>query len=356
MGEVLGIGVTHYPPLSGGDDDMAWVIRKGLQDPLVPDSAKDPSTWPAAMRAEWGEDEGRRAAREHRAALLEGLERCRAELDAFAPDVVVIWGDDQYENFREDIIPPYAVLAYPDMTIKPWAHLAHSSGMAGRSNVWQEGPETEIAVKGSPDIARWLATRLLEQGVDVAYAYQPLHHDGMAHAFLNTILYLDYHRQGFPYPVVQFPLNCYGSKVIADKGFARPFGEQPRQPDPPAPPPWRFMEVGAAVAKAFAGSDLRAALVASSSWSHAFTTDKTWRLQPDVAADRELYAALVSGDYDTWRKRTIVEVEDSGQQELLNWHTLLGAMEALGRTGPDWSTFVQSYVFNSSKAFAVYKP
>jgi hypothetical protein len=95
---------------------------------------------------------------------------------------------------------------------------------------------------------------------------------------------------------------------------------------------------------------------ASSSWSHAFATDKTWRLQPDVTADRELYSALVDGDYDTWRQRPLSGLEDSGQQELLNWHTLLGAMEALNRRRPDWCTFEESYVFNSSKAFAVYKP
>jgi hypothetical protein len=356
VGEVLGLGVTHYPPLSGPDDDMAWVLRKGLQDPLVPQHAKDVASWPARMREEWGEDEGRSAARAHRARLVAGLDRCRAELDAFAPDVVVIWGDDQYENFREDIIPPYAILAYPDMTIRPWAQLAHSSGMQDRPNCWGEDPDTEIGVKGRPDIARWLAARLLGQGIDVSYAYTPLHHDGMAHAFQNTILYLDYHRRGFPYPVIQFPLNCYGSKVIASKGFAMSLGDEPPVLDPPSPPPWRFMEVGAAAAKAFADSDLRVALVASSSWSHAFTTDKTWRLRPDIAADRELYSALAAGDYEVWRRRRLSELEESGQQELLNWHTLLGAMEALNRKRPDWSTFEESYIFNSSKAFAVYKP
>ncbi|MCE0767740.1 extradiol ring-cleavage dioxygenase [Pseudonocardia kujensis] len=354
MGEILGLGVTHYPPLAGSDDDMAWVIRKALQDPLVPDHAKDVSTWPALMREEWGEDEGRTSARRHRARLVAGLDRCRAELDSFAPDVVVIWGDDQYENFREDIIPPYAVLAYDDMTIRPWADLAHSSGMLGRSNYWQEGPDAEISIKGHPEVARWLAKELLDKGIDVSYAYRPLHHDGMAHAFLNTILYLDYHRRGFPYPVIQFPLNCYGSKVIGDKGFVVSLGDAAPL-DPPSPPPWRFMEVGAAVAKAFAASDLKVALIASSSWSHAFTTDKTWRLQPDVEADRVLYQALVEGDFDVWRARSLAEVEDSGQQELLNWHTLLGAMESLGRKAPDWSSFEESYIFNSSKAFAVYR-
>ena len=32
-------------------------------------------------------------------------------------------------------------------------------------------------------------------GVDMAYAYKPLHFPGIAHAFLNTLLYLDYDRK-----------------------------------------------------------------------------------------------------------------------------------------------------------------
>ncbi|MFE4755028.1 hypothetical protein ACFRIB_32990 [Streptomyces mirabilis] len=242
------------------------------------------------------------------------------------------------------------------MSIKPWASMAHSSGMAGRPNVWNEGPETSIEVKGQPETARWLTTRLLDQGIDVSYAYWPLHQEGFAHAFLNTLLYLDYHRRGFPYPVIAFPLNCYGSLVVSNKGFAVPLGEKPAQPDPPSPPPWRFMEVGAAVAKAFRDSELRVALVASSSWSHAFNTDKTWRLQPDVAADRELHHALREGKFEVWRNRSRSQLEDSGQQELLNWFALAGAMQELGRRKPDWSDFVESYVFNSSKVFAVYRP
>ena len=49
-----------------------------------------------------------------------GISRVRQALDDFDPDFVLIWGDDQYENFKEDIVPAFSVLAYEDMTIKPW--------------------------------------------------------------------------------------------------------------------------------------------------------------------------------------------------------------------------------------------
>ena len=87
-----------------------------------------------------------------------------------------------------------------------------------------------------------------------------------------------------------------------------------------------------------AASPWRVALVASSSWSHSFLTEKNWQLWPDVAADRRPYDALAAGDYDAWRRYTTDRIEDSGQHEVLNWFCLLGAMEALGRT-PDRAAF-----------------
>ena len=91
------------------------------------------------------------------------------------------------------------------------------------------------------------------------------------------------------------------------------------------------MEVGAATARAMRESPWRTALIASSSWSHAFLTDKHHQLYPDIEADRRLYEALRVGDYETWRKTPLASIEESGQQEMLNWYMLAGAMEELGR-------------------------
>src|SRR5262249_24482289 len=82
---------------------------------------------------------------------------------------------------------------------------------------------------------KFLARRLLEQGVDMPYAYAPLHHQGLAHAFLNTVFYLDYDRVGFPYPIVAFQVNCYGRRVIAQKGFRASMAKPLAHPDRHAP-------------------------------------------------------------------------------------------------------------------------
>lgn len=354
MAEVLGLGLSHYPPFSGRDEDMAGVLRRTLEDPAIPAAEKNPANWPALMREEWGEDEGSSAAAVHRASLISGFERARDALDAFQPDVVLIWGDDQYENFREDIIPPYAVLAYDDMDVQPWAHAADSSDMKGRANVWNEPAETTMTVRGRPDIGKYLAAALLERDIDVSYAYTGLHHPGLPHAFLNAVLYLDYHRKGFDYPVLPFPINCYGRRVISYKGFMSRFDDV-RELDPPSPSPRRLIDVGATIGQVFAESPYRVALVASSSWSHAFICDKTWRMRPDTESDRRLYDAMVSGDLETWRATDLDAIEEAGQQELLNWFPLLGAMHALGRPTPTWSEFVTTDLFNSNKVFAAFE-
>ena len=48
-------------------------------------------------------------------------------------------------------------------------------------------------------------------------------------------------------------------------------------------------------------------------------------------------------------------LEDAGQQELLNWVCLAGAMDALGRK-PDWDDLAETYIFAAPKAFVVFNP
>jgi hypothetical protein len=228
------------------------------------------------MQKEWSNDEGQAAAERHKVELIENFRWVRSELNAFNPDLVVVWGDDQYENFREDIVPSFSVLAYEEFAAKPHEHYP--------LNPWGEAGDTEFRFKGQQLAGKYLATRLLEQGFDVAYAYKP-HHDAMSHAFLYTALYLDWDRQGFEYPILPVAVNCYGRALTKTRG--RPINNLANVPqgedlDPPPPQPWRCFDLGAEVAKAFAASPWRVALIASSSWSHAFLTSKYSYFHPDV--------------------------------------------------------------------------
>jgi len=342
MGEIIALGITHYPPLAGSDESMDWILKRMLQNPRLPEQFRKPAGWPAAMREEWGGDEGTSAAKRHREKHLVWLRKVRTALDEFKPDFVVIWGDDQYENFREEIVPPYCINAFDHFEFGP-----------PPKNIWNEPPEKKFRIQGHKAAAKYLASRLIDAGFDAAYSYKPLHHP-LGHAFANAIFYLDYDRTGFPYSIVPFAVNCYGRRVIAQRGGLPAFENPPSEADldPPAPTPARLFDLGAATARILKASPWRVALLASSGWSHAFLTAKNHFLYPDTPADRKMYDALRTGRYDEWRGYSAAAVEDSGQQELLNWMCLAGALSELGRK-PRETEFIDTWIFNSSKCFLV---
>jgi hypothetical protein len=351
VGEVLGLGMTHFPPLGWPDELMDRALQFGFADPAVPEAVRQGEGWPAGMREEFDRPR-QEAAADHRAAMVAGCERLRAELDAFAPDVVVIWGDDQYELFREDVVPAFCVVATETLAFAPWRRPDGDPV----PNVWDESPDTVFEVPGHVAFGRALAASLIRDDFDVAYAYETRADRPFPHAISNTVLFLDYARTGFPHPVVPMTVNCYGSLAISRRGgMARiaADGETPAL-DPPGPSPRRCLEIGRAVARASQASDLRVALIASSSWSHGFLHDAGWRIYPDNASDRRYYAALTSGDHTPWHEATLDGVVASGQQEMLNWFCLVGAVEEAGLS-LEWSDYVETFVFNSNKCFAVYR-
>ena len=160
------------------------------------------------------------------AQLLEGFRNLRAELDAFKPDVVLIWGDDQYENFRSDCVPAFCVYMFDELECKPFG--------GGRrpfkcdESAYGLPPETPIRVRGHKEAAAGLCRTLLGEHFDVAYATETRAEAGLAHSFSNTLVFLDCEQRGFDYPVLPFHVNCYGNQLL--KG-ARPDLQRRGSPD-----------------------------------------------------------------------------------------------------------------------------
>lgn len=348
MGEVLGVGLTHFPALLGRDERMTTALRHMLDAPGFPEEQRHPEWWPPAMRREWAEDEGLAAAARHRQALLTGLRRVREAIDAFRPDAVIVMGDDQYENFREDLVPPFCVLAYEDTKVVPFEATRFGP------NPWGEPPETAFEIRGDRQLGKALVSGLLARGVDMAYAYRPGHHPGLAHAFLNTVLYLDYDRTGFDWPVVPLAVNCYGRRLTTNRGVFPDLANPPAAEDldPSSPHPFRCFEVGRQLARVLGELPGRYVLAASASWSHGFLCEATGYLHPAVDVDRALFERLEAADWATFGSLTLADIERYGHHELLNWVVLAGAMAELDRT-PDWCELVESHVFNSDKVFAI---
>lgn len=353
MGEILGLGFSHYPGPAVPPEFWPRHLSTQVERGRIPrDVFENRAAWPSEMLAEWGTDDGQAAAKRHHDKLISGFRRLRAELDAFNPDFIVIWGDDQYENFRKDCIPAFCVFIVDEMKAQPLMDLERGAFRTA-TNAWGLPPDFTYQLRGHKHAATGLARNLLDQGVDLAYSLQMRYERGLPHSFANSVLYLDYDQTGFPYPLVPFHVNCYGNELMTTSASLQ--GEGTGELSPPAPSPHRCFEIGRLTARYFKDSPYRVALAATSSWSHGSLTAKHKRLYPDVASDRVHYDELRSNRIDRWGKLAISELETSGQHEMLNWICLAGAMTELGAT-PSFTDFCESYIFNSTKAFAVFPP
>ena len=57
MAEILGAGITHYPPLITPDEDRGFPLTRTLKhNTNVPEDMKIPTNWPEPMRIEYGEE------------------------------------------------------------------------------------------------------------------------------------------------------------------------------------------------------------------------------------------------------------------------------------------------------------
>lgn len=349
MGEIMGLGCTHAPHLQFTDGAMANVFKRTLASERTPALLRQPANWPEGLRAEWAEDEGLAAASRHRARLLESFRKARQALDEFQPDFVLIWGDDQYENFRTDLLTPFCVFAAEEFELELFKP---SRGLKAEANVWGEETSQVVHIPGHQPAAQALAAELIQAGFDVSCAFRPHHSQALGHAFTRTVLYLDYDRRGFGYPIVPFHVNCYGANLrVPPEDGTNSAGQ--RLVPPPAPPPWRCYDLGKAVAGIIRDTPWRAAVIGSSSWSHATLTAKHHFLYPDVETDHKRLAELESGDVRSWRTLRGSDLTDAGQHETLNWICLAGAMEGSSLRSVD---FAETYLFNSDKALAIWEP
>src|SRR5579862_8173814 len=156
MGELLGLGFSHYPgpavPVEYWPRHLSTQVKRGR---IAPEDYENKAAWPEPMRAEWGEDEGQAAARRHGERLIAGLRQQRQALDAFKPDLIVMWGDDQYENFKKDCVPPFCIFIQEEHQCQPLMDLERGAYQTS-TNVWNLPADTTIKVPGHKQAANGL--------------------------------------------------------------------------------------------------------------------------------------------------------------------------------------------------------
>ena len=187
------------------------------------------------------------------------------------PDVLVVFGDDQLEQFKLENFPALGIFvgaSFSGFRVSPLDGPPFPGDWPARPRT----PEHWATVPGAPELAKSLLTRLTALGFDMAFSTRlPDVERGMGHAIMRAHELLE---TGFAIPTVPVWINCY-------------YGPQPTAQ--------RCYDLGRAVRatiEAFPGN-LRVAVVGSGGLWH---TPGAKSAVLDETFDRAILAGVASGD------------------------------------------------------------
>ncbi len=131
----------------------------------------------------------------------------KEKLDSVRPDVLLIFGDDQYELFNFSNLPALGI--YLGAEFEGYRTRSGSGPtVPGGSRVKKpKTPENWVKLKGHPELAKELLSGLINKGFDLAFSQElPNKESGMGHAFMRPAHYLtpEYH-----VPIIPIFVNCY---------------------------------------------------------------------------------------------------------------------------------------------------
>ncbi len=117
MAELLGLGCSHGPIILTPPE--VWHKGRSRIFGRIPNYEA-----PAALIEELGDDNGLTQDRADQKKVVEAFGVLRDRLHQWKPDVLMVIGDDQAENFLQDNLPPSASTPAPRWTVFPsvtWA-------------------------------------------------------------------------------------------------------------------------------------------------------------------------------------------------------------------------------------------
>jgi len=134
------------------------------------------------------------------------FDKLRDVFRAAKPDVMIVFGDDQKEQFDLRNFPALAV--YVGGTFSGYKELSYIGVPGGQRVLKPKSPEhwTDVATK--PELAKALLDGLMSSGFDPAFMMGLPHEDhGMGHAFMRPAGKVTQGR--FDVPMVPILVNCY---------------------------------------------------------------------------------------------------------------------------------------------------
>ncbi|HWP58589.1 MAG TPA: hypothetical protein VNL14_11930 [Candidatus Acidoferrales bacterium] len=262
MAELVGCLAMSHSPMLLTPPDKWDVIPDRIEAPAVRPELQRELT-PEAKQAKWKR-------------CNDAIEVLCQELDKFAPDTVVIIGDDQSENVMEDNMPPFTVFIGEEVEATLHFKYFGESPLAQRSRYRVDSA-----------LAQFLLDQLMEEGFDPAWAKKTRAQFGLGHAFGRALKFL---MPDARYSIVPITVNTFYS---------------------PAPSAARCFQFGQALGSALRQhkDDLKVAVLGSGGLSH---------FRIDEELDRDFIKAIES--YDTrYLSNMPSSVLTSGTSELRNW-------------------------------------
>lgn len=196
---------------------------------------------------------------------MSALQVLRRTLDAAKPDVIILFGDDQSEQFDFTNYPALEIFAGESFS---GFKISGKFGLPVPRRERESRPKNSehwATTPGHPGMARWLITQLMEEGFDISFSLAlPRPEEGIGHAFMRPSFYL---APNYDIPTVPFFVNCY-------------FGPQPMGR--------RCVELGRAVRRCILRmpGDLRVAVVGSGGLWHT-------PMHPQSILEAEFDAAIL---------------------------------------------------------------
>lgn len=285
---VIGIGASHSPQLSIRAKDWEYLLRKDETDPRLDYPALLKKAKPGLEKELTPEK-----FRERDDACQKAIQRLGEALRRSNADVVVVFGDDQQEQFHDDNMPTFAI--YHGKSVPVVRDNKHQP--AGWKDAERRGwAETADEYENEQELADHLIRSLVDAEFDVARCNKLREAIGVGHAF--SFLYRRI-LPGGALPMVPVMVNTY---------------YPPNQPTPK-----RCYAFGRAVRGAIESwkSEKKVALMASGGLSH-------------VVIDEEIDAMVIDGlknKKPDMLFRLPREKLRGGTSEILNWVALAGAME-----------------------------
>jgi Catalytic LigB subunit of aromatic ring-opening dioxygenase len=285
---VLGIGTSHSPQLSVRASDWAVLREKDEHDPRLDYQKLVQRAKPNLDRELTSEK-----FRQRDEACQKAIKTLGDTLQKVNPDVVVVFGDDQHEQFQDDNMPTFAIYHGESLPVVTHTGRNPAAWKTAEERGWAEtAPEYDAR----PALADHLIRSLVDAEFDIARCNKLRLEIGVGHAF--SFLYRRI-LPGGKLPMVPVMVNTY---------------YPPNQPTPK-----RCYALGQAVRKAIESwdSDQRVVIMASGGLSHVVIDEEIDEMTIDGLRSKKPEVLWRLPRERLW----------GGTSEILNWVALAGAME-----------------------------